>query len=82
MKCILMQYMYFRFRLRCSSLTEQAWFDFIILVFIASNCITLAMERPNIPPWSNERKMLDVANNIFTFVFTIEMAMKVCKLLK
>ena len=40
------------------------------------------MERPNIPPWSNERKMLDVANNIFTFVFTVEMAMKVSKLLK
>ena len=67
----------FRFRLRCSTLTEQSWFDFIILVFIASNCITLAMERPNIPPWSRERQILDIANNIFTVVFTIEMALKV-----
>ena len=58
-------------------LTEKAWFDFIILVFIASNCITLAMERPNIPPWSLERKILDIMNNVFTIVFTIEMALKV-----
>ena len=66
-----------RFRLWCMGLTEKAWFDFIILVFIASNCITLAMERPNIPPWSLERKILDILNNVFTVVFTIEMALKV-----
>ena len=35
------------------------------------------MERPNIPPWSRERQILDIANNIFTVVFTIEMALKV-----
>ncbi len=70
----------FRFRLKCQALTEQAWFDFIILVFIASNCITLAMERPNIPPWSTERKILDICNNIFTVVFSIEMFMKVINL--
>ena len=57
-------------------LTEQAWFDFIILVFIACNCITLAMERPNIPPWSVERQVLDIMNNVFTIVFTIEMGLK------
>ena len=65
-----------RFRLWCQSLTEQAWFDFIILVFIACNCITLAMERPNIPPWSLEREILDIMNNVFTIVFAIEMALK------
>ena len=65
-----------RFRLWCQSLTEQAWFDFIILVFIACNCITLAMERPNIPPWSLEREILDIMNNVFTIVFSIEMAFK------
>ena len=59
------------------SLTDQAWFDFIILVFIAANCITLAMERPNIPPWSQERRLLDIMNNVFTVVFTIEMGLKV-----
>ena len=35
------------------------------------------MERPTIPPWSTERKILSVCNNLFTLVFTLEMAMKV-----
>ena len=51
-------------------------FDFIILVFISANCITLAMERPNIPPWSLERKILSYLNHVFTIVFAIEMVLK------
>nr|XP_040563889.1 voltage-dependent T-type calcium channel subunit alpha-1H-like isoform X2 [Lepeophtheirus salmonis] len=65
-----------KIRLKCTEITSRGWFDFIVLLFIASNCITLAMERPNIPPWSPERKLLNVLNSIFTFIFTIEMAMK------
>lgn len=34
------------------------------------------MERPTIPPWSTERKLLNFFNHIFTIVFTLEMAMK------
>ena len=60
----------------CQRLTSQDWFDFIILVFIAANCITLAMERPTIPPWSTERKLLNILNNLFTLVFTVEMIME------
>ena len=52
------------------------------MVFIAANCITLAMERPNIPPWSLERRILDGMNNVFTVVFTIEMFLKVSEILK
>ena len=29
---------------------SQRWFDNTVLFFIALNCITLAMERPDIPP--------------------------------
>eukprot|EP00095_Tigriopus_kingsejongensis_P007143 maker-scaffold300_size216557-snap-gene-0.14 protein:Tk07143 transcript:maker-scaffold300_size216557-snap-gene-0.14-mRNA-1 annotation:"voltage-dependent t-type calcium channel subunit alpha-1g" len=65
-----------RFREVCQDLTGRSWFDFIVLTFIACNCITLAMERPNIPPWSNERRFLDILNHIFTFVFSIEMLLK------
>ena len=65
-----------RTRKVCKLLTSQDWFDFIVLVFIAANCITLAMERPTIPPWSTERKLLDLSNNLFTLVFTIEMFIK------
>ena len=40
------------------------------------NTIILAMERPTIPPWSTERKLLIICNHLFTLVFTMEMAMK------
>ena len=66
-----------KFRVWCQEMSEEGGLDFIILIFIAANCITLAMERPTIPPWSTERKILNVCNNLFTLVFTLEMAMKV-----
>ena len=59
------------------AVTVQGWFDFVVLVFIAGNCITLAMERPTIPPWSTERRILTIANHVFTAVFALEMATKV-----
>lgn len=66
-----------RFRKLCSWFVNQKWFDNVILMFIALNCITLAMERPNIPPWSKERFFLATANYVFTVVFAIEMLIKV-----
>lgn len=48
-----------------------------MLLFIGLNCITLAMERPNIPPDSRERVFLASANYLFTAVFAIEMFVKV-----
>lgn len=61
----------------CSWFINQKWFDNVILLFIALNCITLAMERPNIPPNCAERYFLAAANNVFTAVFTVEMFIKV-----
>lgn len=49
----------------------------MVLFFIGLNCITLAMERPNIPPDSTERIFLATANYIFTVVFALEMLIKV-----
>ena len=66
-----------RIRLKCIKLTEHKTFDYVVLIFISLNCITLAMERPKIPPWSTEREVLNAANYIFTFVFAVEMALKV-----
>lgn len=66
-----------RFRQICTWFVTQKWFDNVILLFIALNCITLAMERPNIPPSCAERYFLSTANYIFTVVFTIEMFVKV-----
>lgn len=65
------------FRRACFWFVNQKWFDNVILLFIALNCITLAMERPNIPPWSKERVFLATANYVFTVVFAIEMLLKV-----
>ena len=65
------------FRIKCLQLTRRKWFDYSILVFIGINCITLAMERPSIPPQSIERKFLTISGYIFTVIFTLEMAMKV-----
>ncbi|PAV82025.1 hypothetical protein WR25_22237 [Diploscapter pachys] len=59
------------------TLTQKKWFDYTILLFIGINCVTLAMERPSIPPYSIERKFLDISGYIFTIIFTAEMLMKV-----
>ncbi|XP_071444004.1 voltage-dependent T-type calcium channel subunit alpha-1G [Hetaerina americana] len=64
-------------RQMCIWFVEQKWFDNVVLLFIALNCITLAMERPNIPTISKERLFLSTANYIFTVVFALEMLVKV-----
>ncbi|XP_072749340.1 ca[2+]-channel protein alpha[[1]] subunit T isoform X3 [Anoplolepis gracilipes] len=66
-----------RFRIFCQWFVNQKWFDNVVLLFIGLNCITLAMERPNIPPDSRERVFLASANYLFTAVFAIEMFVKV-----
>uniref|UniRef100_A0A1I7USK1 Voltage-dependent T-type calcium channel subunit alpha n=1 Tax=Caenorhabditis tropicalis TaxID=1561998 RepID=A0A1I7USK1_9PELO len=64
-------------RIKCLQTTQKKWFDYTILFFIGINCITLAMERPSIPPDSFERRFLQVSGYIFTIIFTGEMMMKV-----
>ncbi|KRY93558.1 Voltage-dependent T-type calcium channel subunit alpha-1I [Trichinella pseudospiralis] len=66
-----------KFRAQCVYLSQQKWFDFCILTFIGINCITLAMERPGIPPNSFERLFLDISGYIFTVIFALEMFIKV-----
>ncbi|XP_050394777.1 voltage-dependent T-type calcium channel subunit alpha-1H [Patella vulgata] len=66
-----------RLRRLCHYFISRPWFDNGILFFIALNCITLAMERPDIPPDSVERQFLTYANYIFTTIFSAEMIVKV-----
>ncbi|XP_064071851.1 voltage-dependent T-type calcium channel subunit alpha-1G-like isoform X2 [Vanessa tameamea] len=66
-----------KIRRLCTWMVTRSWFDNIVLLFIALNCITLAMERPNIPPDSKERSFLSSANYVFTVVFAVEMFIKV-----
>ena len=61
----------------CRLLAAAGWFDFLVLCFIGLNCLSLAVERPTIPPWSTERAVLTTANHVFTAVFAAELAIKV-----
>jgi len=61
----------------CLAVTNRKEFDYFVLFFISMNCVTLAMERPRIPPYSKEREFLTMANYYFTFMFTLEMCLKV-----
>uniref|UniRef100_A0A4W6BWY4 Calcium channel, voltage-dependent, T type, alpha 1H subunit a n=1 Tax=Lates calcarifer TaxID=8187 RepID=A0A4W6BWY4_LATCA len=68
------------FRVWCQSVISHKLFDHVVLVFIFLNCITIALERPDIQPHSTERVFLSVSNYIFTVIFLAEMAMKVVAL--
>ncbi|KAM9857400.1 voltage-dependent T-type calcium channel subunit alpha-1H-like [Aulostomus maculatus] len=66
-----------RFRVWCQRIIGHKMFDHVILLFIFLNCITIALERPDIQPHSMERVFLSVSNYIFTVIFVCEMMIKV-----
>ncbi|XP_017283632.1 voltage-dependent T-type calcium channel subunit alpha-1I isoform X2 [Kryptolebias marmoratus] len=67
-------------RMWCQSVISHKLFDHVVLVFIFLNCITIALERPDIQLHSKERVFLSVSNYIFTVIFLAEMAIKVVAL--
>ncbi|NXM63612.1 CAC1I protein, partial [Illadopsis cleaveri] len=69
-----------RFRLLCQTIIAHKLFDHIVLAFIFLNCITIALERPQIEHRSTERIFLTVSNYIFTAIFVAEMTLKVVSL--
>ncbi|KAM9314885.1 voltage-dependent T-type calcium channel subunit alpha-1I [Pholidichthys leucotaenia] len=66
-----------KFRLLCQSIIAHKLFDYVVLVFIFLNCITVALERPKILHGSLERVFLTISNYIFTAIFVGEMTLKV-----
>uniref|UniRef100_A0AAZ3PJV6 Voltage-dependent T-type calcium channel subunit alpha n=1 Tax=Oncorhynchus tshawytscha TaxID=74940 RepID=A0AAZ3PJV6_ONCTS len=68
------------FRQWCQRVITHKMFDHIILLFIFLNCITIALERPDIQTHSTERVFLSVSNHIFTVIFIAEMTVKVTHL--
>ncbi|XP_058876232.1 voltage-dependent T-type calcium channel subunit alpha-1I-like, partial [Acipenser ruthenus] len=66
-----------RFRALCQTVITHKMFDYMVLAFIFLNCITVALERPEIPPRSLERLFLTISNYIFTAIFVAEMTLKV-----
>ncbi|XP_038274927.1 voltage-dependent T-type calcium channel subunit alpha-1H isoform X2 [Dermochelys coriacea] len=69
-----------RIRAMCQKVIAHKMFDHVVLVFIFLNCITIALERPDIDPHSMERIFLSVSNYIFTAIFVVEMMVKVVAL--
>uniref|UniRef100_A0A8C9MZ92 Calcium voltage-gated channel subunit alpha1 H n=1 Tax=Serinus canaria TaxID=9135 RepID=A0A8C9MZ92_SERCA len=69
-----------RLRVTCQKVIAHKMFDHVVLVFIFLNCITIALERPDIDPLSTERIFLSVSNYIFTAIFVVEMMVKVVAL--
>ncbi|XP_053132595.1 voltage-dependent T-type calcium channel subunit alpha-1H isoform X3 [Hemicordylus capensis] len=69
-----------RLRATCQRVIAHKMFDHVVLVFIFLNCITIALERPDIDPNSTERIFLSVSNYIFTAIFVAEMLVKVVAL--
>ncbi|XP_066546296.1 voltage-dependent T-type calcium channel subunit alpha-1H [Amia ocellicauda] len=69
-----------QFRMMCQKVIAHKMFDHVVLVFIFLNCITIALERPDIQPYSTERVFLSVSNYIFTAIFIAEMTVKVVAL--
>ncbi|XP_065820479.1 voltage-dependent T-type calcium channel subunit alpha-1I-like isoform X1 [Labrus bergylta] len=66
-----------KFRQMCQSIIAHKLFDYVVLAFIFSNCITVALERPKILQGSLERVFLTISNYIFTAIFVSEMTLKV-----
>ncbi|KAM9780147.1 voltage-dependent T-type calcium channel subunit alpha-1H [Neosynchiropus ocellatus] len=73
-----------RIRMWCQSVISHKIFDHVVLVFIFLNCITIALERPDIENRTQvskeERVFLRVSNYVFTAIFLAEMAIKVIAL--
>uniref|UniRef100_A0A8B9LFA6 Calcium channel, voltage-dependent, T type, alpha 1H subunit a n=1 Tax=Astyanax mexicanus TaxID=7994 RepID=A0A8B9LFA6_ASTMX len=69
-----------KFRVICNRIISHRLFDHVVLVFIFLNCITIALERPNIKPHSTERVFLSISNYVFTVIFLAEMTVKVVAL--
>uniref|UniRef100_UPI00358FD224 voltage-dependent T-type calcium channel subunit alpha-1H-like n=1 Tax=Myxine glutinosa TaxID=7769 RepID=UPI00358FD224 len=69
-----------RVRRLCRRIIAHKVFDYVVLLFIFLNCITIALERPEIGVQSPERIFLNVSNYIFTSVFVAEMVIKITAL--
>ena len=66
-----------RFRILVAKLAGHSRFDGFILAMILMNSLLMAWERPSIQDGSPERWFLDMCNNIFVFIFSLEFMMKV-----
>ena len=55
----------------------RSWFDRIVLFFILTNCVFLAMDDVYVEPGSDRWQMRRWAEFFFTWFFTLELLVKV-----
>ncbi|KNC46856.1 egg laying defective protein 19 [Thecamonas trahens ATCC 50062] len=58
------------------ALVDSPWFDRFILLAIVVNCVFLALWNPFDPPNSQRNVVLDIAEYVFTAIFTAELMLK------
>eukprot|EP01043_Picozoa_sp_COSAG02_P013627 COSAG02_NODE_549_length_20461_cov_11.385866_2_plen_1201_part_00 len=66
-----------QFRSLCVQVTASKQLDHLILILITANCVTMAMDHPDIQPSSKERLTLDLIDVVFTIIFTVEMSLHI-----
>ena len=66
-----------RFRKLCITIAESQTTDRFVLLFIVANCITMAMDHPDVDPLSQAGVLLFTFDFIFTVVFTVEMCVRI-----
>ncbi|CAH3037176.1 unnamed protein product [Porites lobata] len=54
---------------------EHKYFDYVVLLFILTSCVVLALEEPNMHP--KKRQIIDIAMVVLTGIFSVEMTMKI-----
>merc|ERR1711871_1939682 len=67
-------------RIKCNALSTHPRFDHFIMTCIVLNSICMAIERPSIQDGSGERIALDILGHIFSFIFSVEMIIKIIAL--
>ncbi|CEM06448.1 unnamed protein product [Vitrella brassicaformis CCMP3155] len=56
-------------------MVSNPWFDRVVLLIIATNCVVMAMDEPQAPP--SRKKFLAEVDSIFLYLFTVEMFFKI-----
>jgi len=65
-----------KLRLLCNRLILHPLFDQVVIVLILLNSIFMALESPDYSDDGPERKVLDTANDVFCFIFLVELLIK------
>jgi hypothetical protein len=66
-----------RVREICTKIAESKRTDHFILFLIFANCVTMAMDHPDVDPDGDKRMLLDYVDFVFTVLFTVEMCVRV-----